>query len=254
MRIAGTAVAALLGAWLLAPAPAASQTVDEIVAKHIAARGGAEKLKAIQTVKVTRTVGTPFQKVNMVIYRKRPGLLRTEQTSPTGQTTASGINAEAVWDPAPQGKFAIRPEPSAAQLRDFDGDFDGDLLVDWQAKGHTVTLEGKEKLGETDTYKLKVTAKSGAVRDIYLDATTFLDRQHSGVLALPNNRKREFTFTYGNWKDVEGVKFPFDADEERRDGPVTQSFAIYTHKIELNVPMEDSLFATPAGATPPAGK
>ena len=253
MRMTG-AVAAVVCAMLL-PAPAAAQTVDEIVARHVKARGGEQKLKSIQTIKITRTVGTPFTRVNVVLFRKRPNLLRVEQT-PAGQSTASvgGVNATAVWDPAGGGKVALRPEPMAAQSRDVDADFDGDLLVDWKAKGHKVTFEGRETVDGVDTFKLKVATPGGAVRDIYLDANTYLDYQHVGAMPLPNKRMREFTIKFSNWKDVDGVKFPFDLDEERREGIINQSFATYTHSIELNVPMEDSLFETPAGAAAPGGK
>jgi outer membrane lipoprotein-sorting protein len=227
---------------------ASAQTVDEVVARHLEARGGEAKLKAIETMKITRTIGTPFNRVDVVQYRKRPNLLRTEQTA-SGQTTTtvSGMNKEAVWDPAPGGKVAMRPEPLAAQARELDGDFDGDLLVDWKAKGHTVTLEGREAVGSTDTFKLKVTTPSGAVRHIYLDAKTYLDVQHVGSMELPNKRTREYTFTFSNWKEVDGVKFAFDLDEERREGIINQSLAYYTHRIELNVPIDDALFATPGG-------
>lgn len=99
-----------------------------------------------------------------------------------------------------------------------------------------------------------MTTPGGAVRDIYLDATTYLDHQHVGSMPLPNKRTREFTIKFGNWQEVEGVTFAFDLDEERREGIINQSFATYTHAIELNVPMDDALFATPAGAAPPGGK
>ena len=42
-----------------------------------------------------------------------------------------------------------------------------------------------------------------------------------------------------------GVKFPFTVDEDRTGGGITQSFAIYTEKIEVNVPMDDAIFALP---------
>jgi hypothetical protein len=252
MRLA--AVGTMVVCAALAAAPAGAQTLDEIVAWHVQARGGEQKLNAIQTLKITRTIGTPFTRVDVVVYRKRPNLVRVEQT-PVGQPkTVSGINAEAVWDPAGGGKTAIRPEPMAAQAREVDGDFDGDLLVGWKAKGHRVTLDGRETVGGVDTWKLTVTTKSGAARQVFLDANTYLDYQHVGSMPLPNNRTREFTITFGNWQEIEGVKFPFDADEERREGPINQSLATYTHKIEINVPMDDELFKTPDGATPPGGK
>jgi hypothetical protein len=244
MRLAGAAV---MVCTVLAAAPGAAQTVDEVVARHIQARGGEQKLEAIETIKITRTIGTPFTRVNQLVFRKRPNLLRIEQTPVDGAPTVSGINADAVWDPAAGGKTSIRPDPMAAQAREVDADFDGDLLVDWKAKGHTVVLDGRETVGGVETFKLTVTTPAGAVRQIFLDASTYLDHQHVGSMPLPNKRTREFTITFGNWQEVDGVKFAFDADEERREGIINQSLATYTHKIELNVPIDDALFKTPDG-------
>lgn len=245
---------ALAASMSMMAAAASAQTVDELVSKHIAARGGYEKLKAITTVKISKTVGTPFTTVRMVIYKKRPDLIRWEQT-PKGQTTAipRGINATAAWDLA-QGKVVNRPETVAVEGRETDGDFDG-LLVDWKEKGHTVTFEGKDKVGLVDAYKLKVTTKGGTVREVYLDAATFLEAQIVGKVRLPAmdpktkaHRFNDTTLVFSDYRDVNGVKFPFAIDEERTGGPITQSFAHFIEKIEVNVPMEDSLFATPAGA------
>lgn len=250
---AGTRLAIAAAMTFVAAAGASAQTVDELVDKHIAARGGYDKLKAINTIKVTRTVATPFTSVQMVIYKKRPDLIRWEQT-PKGQTAAipRAINATGAWDLAPDGKLLTRPEPLAVEGREIDGDFDG-LLVDWKQKGHTVTFEGRSKVGTADAYKLKVTTKSGAVRDVYLDAATLLEAQVVGRMRLPqmDPRTKDFryndtTLVFSDYRDVNGVKFPFSIDEERTGGGITQSFAIYTEKVELNVPIEDALFAPPA--------
>jgi hypothetical protein len=248
---ASAAAALTTAIGLLCAAGASAQTVDELVAKHIAARGGYEKLKAIDTIKITRQVGTPFTTVTVVVYKKRPDLVRWEQT-PKGQTAAipRGINASGAWDIV-QGKVVMRPETLAVEGREIDGDFDG-LLVDWQKKGHTVTYEGKAKVGTADTHKLKVTTKGGTIREVYLDATTFLEAQIVGRARLPGmdprtkqHRYNDSTFVFGDYRDVNGVKFPFAIDEERTGGGITQSFATFTEKIEVNVPIDDALFAPP---------
>lgn len=239
---------------LLRAAPAPAQTVDELVAKHIEARGGYDKLKAIETIRITRTVATPFTSVEVVTYKKRPNLVRFEQT-PKGQTTAipRAVNATGAWDMV-QGKVMPRPEALAIEGRETDGDFDG-LLVDWKQKGHTVSFEGREKVGTTDTYRLKVTTKGGAVRDVYLDAATYLETQIVGKVRLPQMdpktkdfRYNDTTLVFSDYREVNGVKFPFAVDEERTGGPITQSFAMFTSRIEVNVPMPDSLFEAPAAA------
>jgi hypothetical protein len=238
-----------LSALLLAPSVAVSQTVDEIITKHLAARGGMEKIKAIQTLKITRTVatglGTP---VKVIIYRKRPHLYRAEQgpAVPGGTLVPRAVNANDAWETV-QGKIVKRPEAAEAQTRDLDADFDG-LLVDWKEKGHTVAFEGREPMPAGDALKLRVKTRSGAERVIYLDAATFLERRHTGVLTLPNGRKFDVAIDFSNWREVNGVKFPFDIIEERTGDAPVQSFVTYTESIEANVPIDDALFATPAGA------
>lgn len=246
--LAALAAAALL----LSPAPAAAQTVDEIVGKHIMARGGYDKLQAIRTIRITRTVATPFSTVTVVTYKKRPNLVRIDQT-PKGQSTATprGINADGAWDIV-QGKVVMRTPNVATEGRETDGDFDG-LLVDWKAKGHTVTLEGQENVGGSDAFKLKVTTRGGSVRYVYIDTTSYLESGMSGTVLLPGvnprtkePRSHQSFWTFGDYREISGVKFPFAVDEERVEGPITQSFAHFTEKIEVNVPIEDGFFAAPA--------
>src|SRR5688572_18995435 len=103
--------------------PAAAQSVDEIVAKHVEARGGRQKLKAIQTIKITRTVATPFSDVRVILYKKRPNLFRAEQgpVKSAAALTPRGVNAEAAWDTGPGGQVVKRPDDAAAEARDLDG-------------------------------------------------------------------------------------------------------------------------------------
>jgi hypothetical protein len=235
-----------MAASVLLPGAAAAQTVDDLVAKHIEARGGMDRLKAIQTLKITRTVATGIgNNVKVIIFKKRPQLYRGEQgpATPGAPLVPRGVNENDAWDTV-QGKIATRPEPAEAETRDIDADFDG-LLVDWKAKGHAVTYQGLEKLPAGDVHKLHVKLKSGGERVVYLDARSFLERRQSGTLTLLNGRKLNVVIDYSGWKDVNGVKFPFDITEDRTGDAPAQSLVIYTEKIEANVPMDDALFATP---------
>lgn len=240
-----TALTIVVASLVLA-APIAAQTVDELVAQHIEARGGQTRLRAVQTIKITRTVATPFSNVRVIIYRKRPQLFRAEQgpTEPGAPLVPRGINADAAWDTV-QGKVVPRPEAEAAEARELDADFDG-LLVDWKQKGHTVTLDGKESLPWGDAYKLRVKTKSGAERIVYLDAKTFLERRQIGILKLPGGRQFDVVIDFDNYRDIDGVKFPFDITEDRTGKEPSVSFVTYTEKIEVNVPMDDGLFGAPA--------
>lgn len=233
---------ALAVAAVFAASTAAAQTVDEVIARHIEARGGAAKLKAIETVRITRTVATPFADLKVVVYRKRPHLLRIEQTVPGQATIARAVGGTEAWDTI-QGKVVVRTSQGFADARDLDGDFDGPL-VDWQAKGHTVVLEGREKLPGGEAYRLRVTTRGGASGYVYLDAGTYLDRRH---VDLTSNRQAQVVVDFAGWREVNGVKFAFDITEERTGKAPVQTLVTYTESIETNVLIDDGMFAAPKG-------
>ncbi len=220
---------------------ASAQSVDELIQKNIEARGGAARLAQVTSVRIKRIYGTFGGNIPVTITKKRSGLYRTDQAMPGRPTVIRGLDAAGAWESI-DGKVARRPSEQEIEVREFDADFDG-MLMDYKAKGHTVTLAGREKTGGIDTYKLTVTLKSGAVRHVYLDAATFLERKHVGTVTLPSG-KVPVVITFSDWRDVEGVKFPFAIDEERDSFP-PQTFAIYTERIELNPPVDEAFFAMP---------
>ena len=80
MRTSTRVATCALLSLLLMPAWSTGQSLDDIVSKHIAARGGRDKLAAIQTVKMTRTVASGIgTTLRVIIFKKRPNLLRVEQ-------------------------------------------------------------------------------------------------------------------------------------------------------------------------------
>jgi hypothetical protein len=228
-----------LGARALSPEGPA---VDDLIAKNIEARGGAARLKALESVRIERTVAALFTDIDLVIYKKRPNLYRSEQTPKGAPTATIRAFGDTAWESV-GGKTRVREGAGPIEQREVDGDFDG-FLVDYRDKGHTIALEGRQRVGGSDTYKLKVTMRSGAVRYVYLDAATFLERRHEASIELAPNRRVATTIDYSDWREVGGVKFPF-AIEEERDAP-GQTFVHYTKRIDVNVPLDDAIFRMPS--------
>ena len=228
-------------AFVLFAGAASAQTVDEVVAKHIEARGGMPALAAIQTVRIERTVAATFTDVEVVIYKKRPNLYRSEAKPKLGAHVVRGF-ADVAWETT-NGKTTVREGAGPIEQREVEADFDG-LLVNYRDKGHTIELEGRQRVGAAQALKLKVTTKSGAVRYVYLDPATWLETRHEGTIELAPGRRVATTITFSDWREVGGVKFPFAIDEER-DAP-GQTFVTYTKKIEVNVPIDDAIFRMPS--------
>jgi hypothetical protein len=129
-------------------------------------------------------------------------------------------------------------------------DIDGPL-VDWKAKGHKIELVGKDKVEGTDTYKLKVTLKSGTVRYLYLDAELFLDIKTEGKRTI-RGTELETEQTIGDYKEVKGILYPHSLESGVKGRPQKQKITI--EKIELDVPIDDGRFTMPTKKEPGAEK
>ena len=232
---------AIAAAMLIAGTSAHAQTADELIQKNIAARGGLDRMKAITTLRHTRTVGTPFSNVKVVMIRQRPGLLRIDQGVAGRPVTSRIVTSDGAWDQGPQG-WTARGAEAAAEGRDLDADFDG-FLVDYQQKGHRAEYVGLDKVGGKPAHHLKVTLESGVERHVYLDPDTFLERRHAGLFRLPNNQTVPYIMDFSDWREVNGVLFPFAMDEDRE--AMGQTYAVYVDSIEVNVPIEAGAFVPP---------
>jgi hypothetical protein len=248
MRHAGSTLAVLCCAGLVvASAQGPPENPDDLVARHIAARGGLSRIKAVRTIRMTRTVPTIGATLNVVIYKKRPGFYRSEQSAPGRPQVVRALDETGLWE-LQGGKVVRRPDAMATELRELDADIDG-MLVDYRQKGHTVEYAGRGTEAGVAVHKLNVTLKSGAVRQVLLDAQTMLERKQIGQVTLPPDRRVAVTVLFHDYRDVGGLKFPFAIDEDR--DAMGQTFAFYVNEIELDVPLDDAMFRAPAAGQQP---
>jgi len=237
----------LLALGLLLSPVAHAQTVDEILAKHYDACGGLDKMKALNTMRVTGTMEAgPGMEAPFTMERKRPGKQRMEFTL-QGMTGIQAFDGEKTWSVMP---FMGKKDPEVGTDEDNksakdDADFDG-ALVDWKTKGHTVELAGKEPVEGADAFKLKVTKKNGDVEYDYLDAETFLLVKTEGKVRR-RGTEIEGETTFSDYKEVDGLMEPFSIETGAKGMPQKRKMTFT--KIELNVPLDDARFAVPAGAT-----
>jgi outer membrane lipoprotein-sorting protein len=221
---------------------ASAQTVDDLIKKNIDARGGIQKIRAIKTIKVTAKISQGGLEFPLTIQQKRPAMVRMDFTL-QGKTQSGGYDGETGWKIDPfQG--SSEPEKIAGDdLKDFQeqADMDG-ALIDYKAKGHTVELIGKEDMEGSPVYRLKLTLKSGDVRNLYLDAENYLDLKVSSKRKTPGG-ELEIEQYLGNYKPVAGVMFPFSIETKVRGQSVNQ---ITIEKIETDVAIDDSIFKMPA--------
>ncbi|HEV8630737.1 MAG TPA: hypothetical protein VGV61_10505, partial [Thermoanaerobaculia bacterium] len=246
---AGSARAATTPTGALTTA-AGTPTVDEIVAKYVAARGGAERLAAIHSLRMTGKVrfGSTEAPVSRVI--ERPGMLRSELTM-QGLTEVDAYDGKAAWamDPFGGRREAERRSAEDAKSSAQDADLEGPL-VNWQQKGHHVRYLGTEDVGGTPALKLRVDLKDGDTKTIYLDPDYYLEIRIETISRVRGAERTSVT-DLGSYEQVAGVWFPFAQDTGPKGRPPGQRLVIET--AEANVDVDDTLFRFPAAGTPIVG-
>jgi len=236
---------------VLAPCLSA-QNVDEIIAKYVQARGGADKLKSVQSIKTTATMTMgPGMELPGTVIQKRPKFARLEFTA-QGLTAVQAFDSKDAWqimlfmgkkDPE---LMAADEAKETEEMADVDGP-----LVDYKSKGHQLELQGKEKVEGTDAYKLKLTLKNGDVQTIYLDADSFLEIKEVTKRTV-RGTDQEIEAAIGDYKEVKGMMFPFAIENTVKGSDQKQKITITN--IELNVPVDDSIFKMPAAPKTEAPK
>ncbi len=235
------AAAVVLG--FLGSATAFAQTLDEIVTRHVAARGGREALAAVRTLRMSgRAIAGPGREAIVRREIARPGRIRTEFVF-QGTTGVYVWDGSTGWSVSPLDG-SLEPEPlsaTAAALSAEQADFEGPL-VDWKAKGHTVDLVGTAALPGGEAHELKVTLKSGVVRRLWVDAKTGLVVRTESARAL-RGHELVFETVYGDYHETGGVRFARSIETGVKGRP--RRLRILVESVETNPALDASRFAAP---------
>ena len=209
---------------------------DEIIKKSIDAQGGAEKIKAVKTLRMTGKAVIGGKVEAQMVYRaKRPSRFRTEVTM-QGHLMTEGFDRGLSWisdGTSPQKA----PDENAKRAADT-ADPIGSPLFDYKEKGNTVEFVGKQDVDGQACYRFNVKLKSGSTGTVYVDQKSFLTFKtviRSGDLEA-ESRLDDYRF-------VGNIMLPYSNVVRVKGQEVLR---IQYDKAEVNVPMEDSLFSMPA--------
>jgi hypothetical protein len=212
----------------------AKVSADELVAKNLEARGGADALRAITSMHALGKLrlGGGLE-ARTETWAVAPDKVR-QDFSLQGLTQVNAWDGSQGWiiDPFqgrrdPQ-KLSGDDTKALAQAADIAGP-----LLDAQKKGERIEYLGTEDIDGTDAHKLRVTFKNGDSRVIYLDPDDFLEIR---VVDHRNIRGQEQVQTtdLGEYEKVDGVYFPFEQGQN------------HIESAQLNTPIDTAMFAFPS--------
>lgn len=253
----------------------------QVVERHIAARGGAQAWKTVQTMQLSGKIeagkgdnikraekmfnasakaggkGTNAQvaaanvdlesdkqiQLPFTLDLQRPKRMRLEIAF-DGKTAVQVFDGKQGWKYRP---FLNRKdvEPFTAEEASTEasrGDLDGPL-VDYVAKGTKVELEGADLVDAQPAYRLKVTPKGEPVKHMWIDAKTFLDVKVEGFPKRMDGKLHPVYVYQRDFRSVQGVMIPFVL-ETAIDG-YAETHKLLIEKAAVNPQFDSAVFSKP---------
>ena len=255
-------------------ASAGNLTAAQIVEHNVAARGGLQAWRAVQALSLSGRLEAggnnrptvPMVKpgpagavtrrktpqisdqrlpeqaqLPFVMELKRPHKTRL-QIEFRGQTAVQVFDGTNGWKLRPfLNRSEVEPytaeeQKEAARQSELDGP-----LVDYATKGTKVELDGSEKVEGRDTYRLKLTLKSGQVQHLWIDAQSFLETKIEGTPRRLDGKYHPVATYFRDYRPVNGLMVPHVL-ETTVEG-VKQTEKILIEKVAVNPKLDDSHFA-----------
>ncbi|MEM7354990.1 MAG: DUF1579 family protein [Acidobacteriota bacterium] len=217
-----------------------AETVDEVIAKHIEARGGAEAWSKIHSLKATGSF-TAFSKVNpFTLHRKRDNKYHLDHMLGDLQVVI-GYDGETAWwinhwyqIPWPQ---KITGEDLKVTMQDIDL---ASPFFDYEKKGYKVELQGEGDLEGQTAIKVGLTRADGSAETWYLDPETYLEIGYDGG-GSDFGQPRPQRAYIEDFRKVGEVMIPHFIEKQW----YTRDRIMEIHQIETNIEIDDELFTMP---------
>lgn len=220
---------------------AKSQTADDIIAKYIAFTGGVQKWKKIKTITSSGTYNYGGLEFPFKAWSKAPDLYKYEVTS-NGKSFNQAYDGRQGWKidgfKDETQKTMLTGKQATAMANESDVELESPF-IDYQKKGHTVTLEGKDTVDNKICYKIKLTRKNGDTETYYFDSGNYDLVKKQAISKNTELDNSMLDILYSDYHTIEGITIPYKTSCISNG----QTILVITVKdIKLNLPVADSIF------------
>jgi hypothetical protein len=213
------------------------ETAGTLIEKHVEARGGLERLRAVRSLRAAgrMRIGERYEATFTHLWKK-PSRARIE-VAIRGRVSLQVLDGNQGWQLAHlrgQPEFVPLPPELAAELaRGID--LEGPLL-DPARKGYRVRLLGREPVEGASAWKLELTSGGGELLSVFVDAESFLEVKEVRSEPLSG---RVLETTFSDYRRVDGLLMPHRLTTVLggRLGDTT-----IIEKLELNPRIDDAEF------------
>jgi hypothetical protein len=232
-------------------------SIDQIVARHEQALGGIDRIHALDSLVIRGMyheggaipADMPVVARNYMAF-KRPIYQVIGDPADPNPGLREGFDGSS-WEYYGDPGIVMRTVGAAAAATRHTAEFLQDSLVDYKEKGTRLDLQGTERIGDRDCYRIFVTLSDGFEKYVFVDQETFLTIAGRG--SAPIHAFGQAVTTEGRFLDyqpVNGVLIPRRITEvELATGKVlAESRSVI---VEANTISDVSIFSpAPRAKTP----
>ena len=228
----------------MSPVSGTEMNAEQILARHVEAKGGMEKIKAIQTIMWDAEAQTMGMQLPLTVYVKRPGMIRTEVFIPQmNAEIITGYDGSLAWtsNPMAGGGAMDLPKSQAESLAD-QADLDG-LLIRHMADKNALQYEGSDQVEGNEAHKFTISREGKSPVVIYLDAETLMETRVEAEGMDPQTGSMVPTIMdMSDYRDVEGVMMAHTIEVELNGQPFQE---LTIKEIKANIAINDQIFKKP---------
>jgi outer membrane lipoprotein-sorting protein len=243
-------LATVLSVAVLSAAPgsaAVQQTADQVVEKHLSAMGGRAALSKLTSRRATGnvTISTPGGDISgpIEIFAKAPNKTRAVmQLDLSALGVTEPMNLDQKFDGTTgwtlnslQGDNQI----TGNQLENMRNNTFPSPLLTYKAAGSKLELLPKETVADKELVVIRLTPKTGSAYTMYLDSSTYLLVKAVAKVVTAEMGELEQTNQPSDYRDVGGLKVPFQVI----NATSVQTVTIRLDKVEHNVAIDDAIFS-----------
>ncbi len=230
-------------------------TAEQVVSKNVAARGGLDAWRKVQTmvwVGHLQSEHAPVPSMGFVLEQKRPNSTRFQLLALKARSIRV-FDGHQGWKTRPSSGSELNVVPYSLQEVRFAQSAPGmdGPLIDYQAKGNRIELVGLENIEGREAWHLHVMLPSGERDEIWIDERTYLDLRYDRVPVTDNALPgRPVSVIYRDYKKIDGLQIPSLIETGAGAGSVPDRMVV--ERIVINAPLDDQIFTKPGRArTPP---
>ena len=212
-----------------------AQTLDEIVKKYTEVNK-LDHVASLKTIKITAKLSMMGMEMPTVMWMKNPDKIKTV-TTVNGQDMIQAFDGEKGYTVSPMTGSTEPVEMTPDQVKQtVRSNIFQNSMVNYLKNGQ-LTLAGEDKVNDKPAYKIKATIEGGTVIDMFIDKSSYFLVKTSTTVSQGGMTVVVDSYP-SNYTETNGVLIPMTTTTSAQGMDILINFT----KVEVNVPMEDSIF------------